>query len=92
MNLASHSPISVVLLRFSSAFSSEATGRGSVRWCSQYSRTWEEGERKRNEAVVSSAFEVSRGERERGRTDLLEDVGGDVGERDGLIGRISDIC
>ena len=40
MNFWSHSPISVVRFRFSSALASSAVGRGSPLWCSQYSKTF----------------------------------------------------
>ena len=40
INFWSHSPISVVRFLFSSALASSAVGKGSPRWCSQYSKTY----------------------------------------------------
>lgn len=86
MNFWSHSLISVVRLRVSSWVSS-AAGKGSPRWCSQYSNTcrathqsmWpSESDRQK----TRSSSMRTRVERD---ANLLKDAGGDVRKRNWLV-------
>lgn len=91
----SQSEISVVFLRVSSA--SSAMGSGSFLCCSHHSRTYKsrktqaEVSTPRSQSPRDACVRAKGGGKGDAQAHLLEDVGRDVGEGDGVI-RLSDIC